>query len=993
MKKVNNRRKKAAIAISAIVLSSMMSPAVSSFADTIPANTNNTTNKVTTNYMPVVKAQNNSTKTQKDSEAKVIGAALTSKTDYADGQVVVNSLHTQNINFDGEYSKTFTTNGATVPNGYKVVKTTINGVEVPNVTTYRINSDKNVQVVDNNGQVQKEIKGLHEQGKDVQVVYTVSKIKESNKKETKQVQQHKQVQQPKQTDKKINEAQLQQLRATNFAAITNENLPIRALVTPNIYTNVQYSQTLDEYVAGEIQNYMACLGVSSLSQSQIQELTNAINPEDSKVMYQFLKVNTFRNVNEQALANLLQGKGVFSGQAQAFIGAARKYNLDPVYFLSQSALETGWGTSNFANGITITQIANTNAPIYNSNGVIVGYQMINLPHPTTVYNLYGIGAYDANASFPNKTTILGTTYAYNHGWTSISNAIYGAAQFLSVNYIHNTNIAQNTPYELRYINAPNDDMWHQYASDIHYGSLIGSIIEQNKWVYAPGDTFTFAIPQFASSSSSGMKTVNETGNVNVNPGSSLNVRSGASTSDSIIGSLQAGAQVTIIGKVNGWDKIVYNGGVGYVYAEYINNVQTNTPNSEINVTPLNMKGVIDFSGGPFTYITSRPDWNNSGVGSLYNGTEVTITGEYGSWYRINYNGGSAWVCKDRVDTQIKSLNMQGIVDFSGGPFTYITRQPNWNNSGVGSLYNGTEVTITGEYGNWYRINYNGGSAWICKDRVDTQIKSLNMQGIVDFAGGPFTYITRQPNWNNSGVGSLYNGDAVTITGEYGNWYRINYNGGSAWICKDRVDTNIKILNMQGTVDFKGGPFTYITSKPNWNNSGVAPLYNGTQVTITGEFGNWYRINYKGGSAWICKDRVQTMPTSGVVNFGGGDFTYITRHPNWDNDGVGALYNGTEVKIISESGSWYEIDYNGGTAWICKDRVDTSGNFLMNKVGTVDFKGGPFTYITRHPNWNNDGVGYLNNGTKVTVTGQLNGWYRINYNGGSAWICKDRVSFN
>ena len=917
MKKVNNRRKKAAIAISAIVLSSMMSPAVSSFADTIPANTN-TTNKVTTNYMPVVKAHNNSTKTQKDSESKIIGAALTSKTDYADGQVVVNSLHTQNINFDGEYSKTFTTNGATVPNGYEVIKTTINGVEVPNSTTYRINSDKNVQVVDNNGQVQKEIKGLHEQGKDVQVVYTVSKIKESNKKETKQVQQ------PKQTDKKINEAQLQQLRATNFAAITNESLPIRALVTPNIYTNVQYSQTLDEYVAGEIQNYMACLGVSSLSQSQIQELTNAINPEDSKVMYQFLKVNTFRNVNEQALANLLQGKGVFSGQAQAFIGAARKYNLDPVYFLSQSALETGWGTSNFANGITITQIANTNAPIYNSNGVIVGYQMINLPHPTTVYNLYGIGAYDANASFPNKTTILGTTYAYNHGWTSISNAIYGAAQFLSVNYIHNTNIAQNTPYELRYINAPNDDMWHQYASDIHYGSLIGSIIEQNKWVYAPGDTFTFAIPQFASSSSSGMKTVNETGNVNVNPGSSLNVRSGASTSDSIIGSLQAGAQVTIIGKVNGWDKIVYNGGVGYVYAEYINNVQTNTPNSGINVTPLNMKGVIDFSGGPFTYITSRPDWNNSGVGSLYNGTDVTITGEYGNWYRINYNGGSAWVCKDRVDTQIKSLNMQGVVDFSGGPFTYITKQPNWNNSGVGSLYNGTQVTITGEFGNWYRINYNGGSAWICKDRVDT---------------------------------------------------------------------NIKTLNMQGTVDFKGGPFTYITSKPNWNNSGVAPLYNGTQVTITGEFGNWYRIKYDGGSAWICKDRVQTMPTSGVVNFGGGDFTYITRHPNWNNDGVGALYNGTEVKIISESGSWYEIDYNGGTAWICKDRVDTSGNFLMNKVGTVDFKGGPFTYITRHPNWNNDGVGYLNNGTKVTVTGQLNGWYRINYNGGSAWICKDRVSFN
>ncbi len=128
-------------------------------------------------------------------------------------------------------------------------------------------------------------------------------------------------------------------------------------------------------------------------------------------------------------------------------------------------------------------------------------------------------------------------------------------------------------------------------------------------------------------------------------------------------------------------------------------------------------GVVDFKEGPFTYITCRPDWNNSGVGQLYNGTEVKIVGESGNWYQIVYGNGTAWICKDRVDTSMKKIAETGVVDFKEGPFTYITCRPDWNNSGVGQLYNGTEVKIVGESGNWYQIIYGNRTAWICKDRV------------------------------------------------------------------------------------------------------------------------------------------------------------------------------------------------------------------------------------------------------------------------------------
>lgn len=54
----------------------------------------------------------------------------------------------------------------------------------------------------------------------------------------------------------------------------------------------------------------------------------------------------------------------------------------------------------------------------------------------------------------------------------------------------------------------------------------------------------------------------------------LNVRSGPGTSHEVIGSLSKGTQVTILGEEDGWYKIAYGTGAGYVSKTYIGNVQT-----------------------------------------------------------------------------------------------------------------------------------------------------------------------------------------------------------------------------------------------------------------------------------------------------------------------------------------------------------------------------------------------------------------------------------
>ena len=65
--------------------------------------------------------------------------------------------------------------------------------------------------------------------------------------------------------------------------------------------------------------------------------------------------------------------------------------------------------------------------------------------------------------------------------------------------------------------------------------------------------------------------VNQTGLVNA---TSLKVRSGAGTNYSVLGKLKDNAEVTIVAKCsNGWLKIKFNNGYGYVSGQYIDNVK------------------------------------------------------------------------------------------------------------------------------------------------------------------------------------------------------------------------------------------------------------------------------------------------------------------------------------------------------------------------------------------------------------------------------------
>ena len=154
---------------------------------------------------------------------------------------------------------------------------------------------------------------------------------------------------------------------------------------------------------------------------------------------QFLKLSAKADINDEEVdARILAGKGVLSGKASSFITAANAYGVNEIYLISHALLETGNGTSTLANGVKV-------------NG-------------KTVYNMYGIGAYDGSA------VSSGAQYAYNAGWFTPEAAIIGGAKFIAQGYI---NAGQDTLYKMRWNPNAADKTGkatHQYATDIGWAS-------------------------------------------------------------------------------------------------------------------------------------------------------------------------------------------------------------------------------------------------------------------------------------------------------------------------------------------------------------------------------------------------------------------------------------------------------------------------------------------------------------------------------------------
>jgi len=203
------------------------------------------------------------------------------------------------------------------------------------------------------------------------------------------------------------------------------------------------------------------------SQSDVERYLKVENLMQGADRYQFLDLSTVSKVDARMLDVYLSNKGILKGKGDVFLGAAQTYGINSAYLAIHACLESGGGTSELACGLEYSG--------------------------RTVYNLFGIGAYDADPVNGGKK------YAYEMGWFDIDSAIYGGAKWISENYI---NAGQNTLYEMRW--NPSKPGTHQYATDVAWAAKQAQTLQTFMEIY-PINTLVFDVPVYAGNTEPKMK--------------------------------------------------------------------------------------------------------------------------------------------------------------------------------------------------------------------------------------------------------------------------------------------------------------------------------------------------------------------------------------------------------------------------------------------------------------------------------------------------------
>lgn len=116
--------------------------------------------------------------------------------------------------------------------------------------------------------------------------------------------------------------------------------------------------------------------------------------------------------------------------------------------------------------------------------------------------------------------------------------------------------------------------------------------------------------------------------------SSVNLRSEANTSSSILAELKNGTAVTVVSTANGWCKVTYSGKTGYIKQDYVSTTGT--------AAVVKCSSTVNFRSAASTSSTI--------LGELKNGTAVTVLSTSNGWSKVSYAGKTGYISADYLVT-------------------------------------------------------------------------------------------------------------------------------------------------------------------------------------------------------------------------------------------------------------------------------------------------------------------------------------------------------
>ena len=280
----------------------------------------------------------------------------------------------------------------------------------------------------------------------------------------------------------------------------------------------------------------------------------------------------------------------------------------------------------------------------------------------------------------------------------------------------------------------------------------------------------------------------------------LRIRASATTSSEVLGTMIEGTRFDIIAKSGQWYQIQYNNIVGYVFEDYVDEILAGSSSTTYDVI---YTGTV-YDAAPNLRVRSGASLNSSVIGYVLDNSTVSIVAVEGSWYKIQYNGGYGYVSADYVsigstsnegNSGSSSITAVGYAYDLGNIALRIRQGASTSSTILGNIYEGDAVNIIGEEGNWYKILYNNSTAYVSKDYITLNQSSAGTgsdndasvrSGYVINVEGANLRVRQGASSSAMVLGYLVNNEAVEIVGEEGSWYKINYKNSTGYVHSDYI---------------------------------------------------------------------------------------------------------------------------------------------------------------------------------------------------------------
>ena len=206
--------------------------------------------------------------------------------------------------------------------------------------------------------------------------------------------------------------------------------------------------------------------------------------------------------------------------------------------------------------------------------------------------------------------------------------------------------------------------------------------------------------------------------------SSLNFRTGPSTSYSIINVLMNGQKVEYISTSGSWLKVKYNGVTGYVHGDYVS--KGTTDNSTTGTTKY-----VSASVG--LNVRSGAGTSYSKLGKLEYKEKVTVLSTSNGWSKINYNGKTGYVDSSYLKSTLPGSTNDNTNNETTGTTKYVNTTSGLNvRSGAGTSYSKLgkleykeKVTVLSTSNGWSKINYNGKTGYVDSSYLQSTVPDSN----------------------------------------------------------------------------------------------------------------------------------------------------------------------------------------------------------------------------------------------------------------------------